>query len=66
MTKRYNKYLEIEWNLDEYIKKRIDLINYLWASIEPMPEKPHKKDMEWLAIVCKDYLRIAKQKGWIK
>lgn len=52
--------------LEEHIKKRNDIVNYLWAAVQEVPEKPHKKDMEWLAIACKDYLRIAKQKGWIK
>lgn len=55
-----------EWKLDDHIKKRNDLVQFLWEAIEPIPEKPHKKDMQWLAIACNDYLRIAKQKGWIE
>lgn len=55
-----------EWVLEEHIKKRNDLVNYLWCAVQEVPEKPTKKDMQWLKIACNDFVRVAKKKGWIK
>lgn len=53
------------WKLENYIKTKADLVGFLVAAIEDTNEKPTKKDMEWLGVACNDFLRIAKQKGWL-
>lgn len=55
-----------EWVLEEHIKKRNDLVNYLWCAVQEVSEKPTKKDMQWLKIACNDFVRIAKKKGWVE
>lgn len=57
-----------EWNLDNEIKTKGELALFLQSAIEEVKniEKPTKKDMQWLRIACNDFVRIAKQKGWIE
>ena len=56
------------WKLDNEIKTKGDLALFLQSAIEDVKnlEKPTKKDMEWLKIVCNDFVRIAKQKRWVE
>lgn len=55
-----------EWNFDDEIKTKLDLVQFLvYAVADVNMKRATKKDMEWLAIACNDYLRIGKQKGWI-
>ena len=56
-----------EWKLDDEIRTKRDLVGFLIAATEDVnPKYPGKKDMAWLAVACKDYVRIAKQRGWVK
>lgn len=48
-----------EWKLEDYIKTKEDLVNYLESALE-------EKDFAYLLIACKDALEIAKKKGWTK
>lgn len=56
-----------EWKLDDEIKTRKDLVNFMWAAVYDIIniKNPHKKEMQWLKIACNDFVRIAKQKGWV-
>lgn len=56
-----------EWKLEDEIKTRKDLVNFLSAAIDDVIniQKPHKSEMQWLKIACNDFVRIAKQKGWV-
>lgn len=56
-----------EWNLDNEIKTKGELALFLQSAIEEVKnlEKPTKKDMLWLKIACNDFVRIAKQRGWV-
>lgn len=57
-----------EWKLDDQIKTKADIVLFLMCAVGDIkiPHAPTKKDMQWLAIACNDYLRIAKQRGWIE
>ena len=48
-----------EWKLEDYIKTKGDLVNYLETALE-------EKDFAYLLIACKDVIKIAKKKGWGK
>ena len=56
-----------EWKLDDEIKTRKDLVNFMWAAVDDIIKtpRPRKKEMQWLKIACNDFVRIAKQKGWV-
>ena len=56
-----------EWKLEDQIKTRKDLVNFMWAAVDDIIkiQRPHKKEMQWLKIACNDFVRIAKQKGWV-
>ena len=56
-----------EWKLEDTINTKPRLVMFLKCAIEDVKnlEKPTKKDMEWLKIACNDFVRIAKQKGWV-
>ena len=54
------------WKLEDYIKTKTDLVGFLVAAIEDTNEKPTKKDMEWLVVACTDFIRIAKERGWVE
>ena len=57
-----------EWELDDQIKTRKDLVNFMWAAVDDVIkiQRPRKKEMQWLKIACSDFVRIAKQKGWVE
>lgn len=56
-----------EWKLDNEIKTKSELVYFLkYAVADVNADKPTKKDLQWLAIACNDYLRIAKQKLWVE
>ena len=48
-----------EWKLEDEIKTKEDLVNYLESALE-------EKDFAYLLIACKDFLDIANKKGWLK
>ena len=52
------------WVLEKEIKTKKDLVEYVRAAIEDIPENFTPKDFEWLLIVCKETLEIAEKKGW--
>lgn len=47
------------WNIADEIKTKDDLLAYLKAGLE-------ENDFKFALISCKDFLDIAKQKGWDK
>ena len=51
-----------QWNLDDGIKTVCDLRDYMYAVLE---ETEGQSD-EFFLIACKDVLRIAKERGWLK
>ena len=53
-----------EFDVGENIKNENDLVNYMRAAMEEIPENFTKKDFEYLLIACKDVLKIAEEKGW--
>ena len=55
------------WKLDNEIKTKCELALFLQSAIEEVKniKKPTKKEMQWLKIACNDFVRIAKQKGWV-
>lgn len=55
-----------EWKLEDNINTKDDLMNLVWAAVDDMPEPITKEDFDYLIHLCKDVLRIAKLKGWIK
>ena len=46
-----------EWKLEDHIKTKEDLVNYLESALE-------EKDFAYLLIACKDFLDIAKKNKW--
>lgn len=56
-----------EWKLENQIKTKPELVMFLMCAVEEVkiPHHPTNKEIQWLAIACKDYVRIAKQKGWV-
>ena len=63
---RYSNELK-PWKLDNEIKTKGELALFLQSAIEEVKniKKPTKKEMQWLKIACNDFVRIAKQKGWV-
>lgn len=53
-----------EFDVGENIKNEEDLVNYMRAAMEEVPENFTKKDFEYLLIACKDVLKVAEEKGW--
>lgn len=51
-----------KWNLDDGMKTVCDLRGYMYAVLE---ETEGQSD-DFFFIACKDVLRIAKKKGWLK
>lgn len=47
------------WNLEDEIKTKEELVEYLKAGLE-------QNDFGFIAISCRDFLEIGKKKGWIK
>lgn len=45
------------WKLEDEIKTKEDLINYLESALE-------EKDFAYLLIACRDFLEMAEKKGW--
>lgn len=45
------------WNIEDQIKTKEDLINYLESALE-------EKDFAYLLIACRDFLGISEKKGW--
>jgi hypothetical protein len=56
-----------EWKLEDHIKTEANLVMFLMCAVEEVkvPHQPTKKEMQWLKIACNDFVRIAKQKGWV-
>lgn len=48
-----------EWNLEDEIKTKLDLMEYLKAGLE-------EGNFHFALIVCRDFLEIAEKKGWLK
>lgn len=56
-----------EWRLEDHIRNREDLVNYLWAALDDIDaEDVTDQDFEFLLHACIDIVVIARQKGWIK
>lgn len=60
-----------EWKLEDDIKTKYDLIEYIGevvATITDCGTKPtiSDADFRFVAIGCRDFLDIAKKKGWLK
>lgn len=56
-----------EWKLDNEIQNKTELVYFLkYVVADVNPDKPTKKDMQWLKIACNAFVRIAKQKGWLE
>ena len=52
------------WNLKDDIKTKDDLLEYFLAGVEAVGST--EPDFQWMLILCKDVLKIAKKKGWKK
>lgn len=53
-----------KWDISDYIKSRVDLIELLWAGLDEIKDANDKKDFEYLLHLCEDVIRIAKERGW--
>lgn len=56
-----------EWKLEDSINTKSELVLFLMCAVEEVkvPHHPTNKEMQWLKIACNDFVRIAKQKGWV-
>lgn len=52
------------WNLEDDIKTKEDLLEYFLAGVEAVGRT--EPDFQWMLILCKDVLKIAKKNGWKK
>ena len=53
-----------EWRLDEELKTRDDLVEFMKAAVEDIETPVSDLDFEYLLYLCQDVLNIAKKKGW--
>lgn len=53
-----------KWDISDYIKSRVDLVELLWAGLDEIKDANDKKDFEYLLFLCEDVLRLAKERGW--
>lgn len=53
-----------KWDISDYIKSRVDLVELLWAGLDEIKDANDKKDFEYLLHLCEDVIRIAKERGW--
>lgn len=53
-----------KWDISDYIKNRVDLVELLWAGLDEIKDANDKKDFEYLLHLCEDVIRIAKERGW--
>lgn len=52
------------WNLEDDIKTKEDLVEYFLAGTVSVDSR--EPDFQWMLILCKDVLKIAKKNGWKK